>query len=52
MGDRMTALKFEDQDIRNLDDYATLAEQFIPGRRAIFAFAPTSPVNKNWNSTE
>ena len=52
MGERMTALKFEDQDISNLDDYATLAEQFIQSRRAIFSFAPTSLVNKNWNSTE
>ncbi|WP_295559350.1 class I SAM-dependent methyltransferase [uncultured Hyphomicrobium sp.] len=33
----MTALKFEDQKLPDLDDYAALAEQFIPGRRAIFA---------------
>lgn len=33
----MTALKFEDQKLPDLDDYARLAEQFIPGRRAIFA---------------
>lgn len=33
----MTALKFEDQKLPDLDDYAKLAEQFIPGRRAIFA---------------
>ena len=38
----MTALKFEDQDISNLDDCATLAEQFIPGRRAIFAIVEES----------
>lgn len=36
----MAALKFEDQkfpDNVTLDNYAKLAEQFIPGRRAIFA---------------
>ncbi|HRN89106.1 class I SAM-dependent methyltransferase [Hyphomicrobium sp.] len=33
----MTVLKFEDQRLPDLDDYAKLAEQFIPGRRAIFA---------------
>ena len=38
----MTALKFEDQDIPDLDDYVTLAEQFIPGRRAIFAIVEAS----------
>ena len=31
------AMKFEDQDLSGLDDYAATAEQFIPGRRAIFA---------------
>lgn len=38
----MTALKFEDQEIPNLDDCATLDEQFIPGRRAIFAIVEAS----------
>jgi len=38
----MTALKFEDQEIPNLDDYATLDKQFIPGRRAIFAIVEAS----------
>ncbi|ODR98076.1 hypothetical protein AUC68_11305 [Methyloceanibacter methanicus] len=38
----MTALKFEDQEIPDLDEYATLAEQFIPGRRAIFAIVAAS----------
>ena len=33
----MSALKFEDQKLPNLDEYARLAEQFIPGRKAIFA---------------
>lgn len=33
----MSAMKFEDQKLPDLDDYARLAEQFIPGRRAIFA---------------
>ncbi|AHB50256.1 hypothetical protein W911_12345 [Hyphomicrobium nitrativorans NL23] len=36
----MTTLKFEDQKFPEnvtLDDYAKLAEQFIPGRRAIFS---------------
>jgi tRNA (cmo5U34)-methyltransferase len=31
------AMKFEDQDLFVLDEYATRVEQFIPGRRAIFA---------------
>jgi len=38
----MTALKFEDQSLPDLDDYVTLAEQFIPGRRAIFAIVEAS----------
>lgn len=38
----MTALKFEDHEIPNLDDCATLDEQFIPGRRAIFAIVEAS----------
>jgi len=38
----MTALKFEDQKLPDLDDYATLAEQFIPGRKAIFAIVEAS----------
>ena len=38
----MTAMKFEDQKLPDLDDYATLAEQFIPGRRAIFAIVEAS----------
>jgi hypothetical protein len=33
----VTTLKFEDQKLPDLDDYARLAEQFIPGRQAIFA---------------
>jgi tRNA (cmo5U34)-methyltransferase len=33
----MTAMKFEDQDLPCLDEYAARAEQFIPGRRAIFS---------------
>ena len=35
-------MKFEDQKLPDLDDYATLAEQFIPGRRAIFAIVEAS----------
>ena len=38
----MTAIKFEDQKLPHLDDYVTLAEQFIPGRRAIFAIVEAS----------
>lgn len=38
----MAALKFEDQKLPDLDDYAKLAEQFIPGRRAIFAIVEAS----------
>lgn len=42
----MTALKFEDQfqdqDLAKLDEYAVLAEQYIPGRRAIFAIVAAS----------
>jgi tRNA (cmo5U34)-methyltransferase len=33
----MTAMKFEDQDLPDLDEYAARAEQFIPGRGAIFS---------------
>lgn len=35
-------MKFEDQDIPDLDDYVRLAEQFIPGRRAIFPIVEAS----------
>ncbi len=43
MGDGMTAMKFEDQDLPDLDgDYVRLAEQFIPGRLAIFAIVEAS----------
>lgn len=38
----MTALKFEDQELPDLDDYVRLAEQFIPGRQAIFAIVEAS----------
>lgn len=41
----MNAMKFEDQKFPenvSLDDYARLAEQFIPGRRAIFAILEAS----------
>jgi tRNA (cmo5U34)-methyltransferase len=38
----MTAMKFEDQKLPDLEDYAKLAEQFIPGRRAIFAIVEAS----------
>ncbi|MGD9784535.1 MAG: class I SAM-dependent methyltransferase [Hyphomicrobiaceae bacterium] len=38
----MGALKFEDQSLPDLDDYAGLAEQFIPGRRAIFAIVESA----------
>lgn len=30
-------MKFEEQDLSQLDDYAAKAEQYVPGRRAIFA---------------
>lgn len=40
----MTAMKFEDQKLPDLDDYAKLAEQFIPGRRAIFAIVEAALV--------
>jgi tRNA (cmo5U34)-methyltransferase len=42
MDDAMTALKFEDQKLPDLDDYAKLAEQFIPGRQAIFAIVESA----------
>jgi tRNA (cmo5U34)-methyltransferase len=38
----MTAMKFEDQDLPDLDQYAVLAERYIPGRRAIFAVVEAS----------
>lgn len=38
----MAALKFEDQKLPDLDDYAKLAEQFIPGRQAIFAIVESA----------
>lgn len=38
----MTAMKFEDQKLPDLDGYATLAEQFIPGRQAIFVIVEAS----------
>jgi tRNA (cmo5U34)-methyltransferase len=39
----MTAMKFEDQKLpASLDDHARLAEQFIPGRRAIFVIVEAS----------
>ena len=38
----MTAMKFEDQKLPDLDDYVTLAEQYSPGRRAIFASVEAS----------
>jgi tRNA (cmo5U34)-methyltransferase len=38
----MAVMKFEDQKLPDLDDYAKLAEQFIPGRRAIFAIVEAS----------
>jgi tRNA (cmo5U34)-methyltransferase len=38
----MTVMKFEDQKLPDLDDYARLAEQFSPGRRAIFAIVEAS----------
>ncbi|ODR93796.1 hypothetical protein AUC70_09110 [Methyloceanibacter stevinii] len=42
MGEQMTALKFEDQELPDLDEYASLAEKFIPGRQAIFAIVEAS----------
>lgn len=38
----MTALKFEDQKLPALDRYVTLAEQFIPGRQALFVIVESS----------
>ena len=38
----MASLKFEDQKMPDLDGYAAAAEQFIPGRRAIFAIVEAS----------
>ncbi len=38
----MAAMKFDDQQLPNLDDYARLAEQFIPGRLAIFAIVESA----------
>lgn len=42
MGDGMTTMKFEDQELPEFDDYAKVVEQFIPGRRAIFAIVEAS----------
>ena len=42
MGDAMSAMKFEDQDLTDLDKHAALAEQYIPGRRAIFSIVEVS----------
>lgn len=42
MADAAKAMKFEDQKLPDLDDYARLAEQFIPGRQAIFAIVEAS----------
>lgn len=38
----MKAMKFEEQSIPDLEEYPTLVEQFIPGRRAIFAIVEAS----------
>jgi tRNA (cmo5U34)-methyltransferase len=38
----MSAMKFEDQPLSDLDNYAALAEQYIPGRRAIFSIVEAS----------
>jgi tRNA (cmo5U34)-methyltransferase len=38
----MNVMKFEEQSLPDLDDYAALAEQYIPGRRAIFAIVEAS----------
>lgn len=38
----MTAMKFEDQKLPDLDEYVKLAEKFIPGRQAIFVIAEAS----------
>ncbi|MDP1639982.1 MAG: class I SAM-dependent methyltransferase [Hyphomicrobium sp.] len=38
----MKAMKFEEQSIPDLEDYPRLVEQFIPGRRAIFAIVEAS----------
>lgn len=39
----MTTMKFEDQKLpHTIEEYATLAEQFIPGRLAIFAIAESA----------
>lgn len=39
----MTTMKFEDQKLpHTIEEYAKLAEQFIPGRRAIFAIVESA----------
>lgn len=38
----MAAMKFEDLKLPDLDNHAKLAEQFIPGRRAIFVIVEAS----------
>lgn len=38
----MSTMKFEDQKLPDLDNYAAIAEQFIPGRRAIFVIVEAS----------
>jgi tRNA (cmo5U34)-methyltransferase len=42
MDEAMAVLKFEDQKIPDLNEYVKLAEQFIPGRQAIFAIIDAS----------
>ena len=38
----MKAMKFEEQELPEFDDYATTVERYIPGRRAIFAIIEAS----------
>lgn len=42
MGERMTVMKSEGHKPPDLDDYAKLAEQFVPGRQAIFVIVEAS----------
>jgi tRNA (cmo5U34)-methyltransferase len=38
----MKVMKFEEQDLPDINQYAAIAEQYIPGRRAIFSIVEAS----------
>ncbi len=42
MGEQIKPMKFEDQDFSRINEYADLAERYIPGRLAIFAIVESA----------